>query len=63
MTKAEIVERLLADKHITASEAVTLLENYGNVIYTPPAPYYIDRNTDHTPPPVWCSTNTNNTNG
>ena len=28
MSKAEIVQRLLEDNHITAEEAVTLLENH-----------------------------------
>jgi hypothetical protein len=60
MTKASIVQKLLDKKQITAEEAVVLLKEETYTIpsypmYTP-NPYYDTPNT--TPPPVWCSTDT-----
>lgn len=61
MTKAKIIQRLLDEKQITAEEAVVLLQNetVSIPIHTP-NPYYHTHTP--TPPPVWCSTDTFNSN-
>ena len=55
MTKASIVQRLLDQKHITAEEAVILLQNESSQIpmYTP-NPYFTDPNWTGTPPSISC---------
>ena len=61
MTKAKIIQRLLDKKQITAEEAVVLLQN--ETASTPirtSNPYYHTHTP--TPPPVWCSTDTFNSN-
>jgi hypothetical protein len=64
MTKASIVQRLLDQKHITAEEAVVLLQNESSQIpmYTPnpytPNPYFTDPTWTGTPPDIYCETNT-----
>ena len=61
MTKAEIVQRLLDEKQITAKEAVVLLKETSdtNYPYIPNVnPYFPEGPNRTTPPPVWSSTNT-----
>lgn len=59
MTKASIVQRLLDQKHITAEEAVILLQNESSQIpmYTP-NPYFTDPTWTGTPPDIYCETTT-----
>jgi len=62
MTKAEIVQKLLDKKQITAEEAVVLLtnENFNGITYIPynPNPYFPEGPRPTSPPPVWCQTTT-----
>jgi|TARA_B110000027_G_C15929096_1_gene216061 hypothetical protein len=59
MTKASIVQRLLDQKHITAEEAVILLQNESSQIpmYTT-NPYFTDPTWTGTPPSIYCETTT-----
>ena len=59
MTKASIVQRLLDQKHITAEEAVILLQNESSQIPTyTPNPYFTDPTWTGTPPSIYCETTT-----
>ena len=54
MSKAEIVERLLENKHITAKEAVILLKSERtNIPMYTPNHYYSEPNWTG-PPPIYC---------
>jgi len=59
MTKASIVQRLLDQKHITAEEAVILLQNESSQIpMYAPNPYFTDPTWTGTPPNIYCETTT-----
>jgi hypothetical protein len=61
MTKASIVQRLLDQKHITAEEAVILLQNESSQIPMyrhGPNPYFTDPTWTGTPPDIYCETST-----
>ena len=63
MTRAKIIQRLLDKKQITAEEAVVLLQNEtANTPIHTPNPYYHTHTSTPTPPPVWCSSDTFNSN-
>jgi len=61
MTKASIVQRLLDQKHITAEEAVILLQNESSQIPMyrhGPNPYFTDPAWTGSPPDIYCETST-----
>lgn len=61
MTKASIVQRLLDQKHITAEEAVILLQNESSQIPMyrhGPNPYFTDPTWTGAPPDIYCETST-----
>lgn len=70
MNKAQIIQRLLDEKHITVKEAIALITQDPTPIQTPVNTYSPlfrvgdpDWTWDPNRNPIWCTTNTNETTG